>query len=130
MVLRRASLKGFSLLGLAAALCAFFFGSPVEKTFAMLKPSEAAPQVTPEMSKFRVGDRVVARVPMRISHHGRGYFNEGGGYGVPDHQRDEEEERIPLAERSQKPQSVKRREPENRSLVEIPLGQPGTCVYT
>lgn len=44
------------------------------------------------MSRFRVGDRVRARVPMKISHRGRGYFNEGGGYGVPQHQRDEEEE--------------------------------------
>lgn len=98
----RASLKGFSLVGLAAALCAFFFGSPVE-SFAMLQPSEAAPQETPEMSRFRVGDRVKARVPMRISHHGRGYFNEGGGYGVPEHQRDEEEE---AEERERLPQVV------------------------
>eukprot|EP00434_Breviolum_minutum_P030754 symbB.v1.2.027200.t1/scaffold2716.1/size72468/7 len=95
--LRRAGLKGFSLLGLAAALCAFFFGSPVDTSFAMLQPSEAAPQETPEMSRFRVGDRVTARVPMKISHEGRGYFNEGGGYGVPEHQRDEREEAEELA---------------------------------
>ncbi len=95
----------------------------VDTSFAMLKPSEAAPQVTPEMSRFllvdlgilrchckldgefhspcilsyadswscfsvpvpyhqplearfRVGDRVTARVPMKITHEGRGYFNE------------------------------------------------------
>ena len=117
----------------------------VDTSFAMLQPSEAAPQETPEMSRFlpdlgmilrcdrkfdvnftptpmytfillipevffcarnfceflfpskhgrpwfcahstrqpvkplarfRVGDRVTARVPMKISHEGRGYFNE------------------------------------------------------
>eukprot|EP00913_Durusdinium_trenchii_P000264 g239.t1 len=88
---RRASLKGFSILGLAASLWAVLFSGPVD-SFAMLQPSQAAPQETPEMSRFRVGDRVRARVPMKISHRGRGYFNEGGGYGVPQHQRDEEEE--------------------------------------
>ena len=29
------------------------------------------------LARFRVGDRVTARVPMKISHEGRGYFNEG-----------------------------------------------------
>ena len=28
------------------------------------------------LARFRVGDRVTARVPMKISHEGRGYFNE------------------------------------------------------
>ena len=35
------------------------------------------------VSRFRVGDRVRASVPMKISHKGRGYFNEAlfGGFG-------------------------------------------------
>ncbi|CAJ1462101.1 unnamed protein product, partial [Effrenium voratum] len=95
---RRDRLKGFAL-GLAIAALYGFFGSAWSivrnqaSAFAMLAPSEAAPQVTPEMSRFRVGDRVRARVPMKISNEGRGYFNEGGGYGVPDHQRDFKKEK-------------------------------------
>lgn len=39
-------------------------------------------------SKFRVGDKVEAIAPFKISNDGYGYFNEGAGYGCPAKHRD------------------------------------------
>eukprot|EP00439_Symbiodinium_sp_Y106_P044885 s2044_g5.t1 len=85
--------QGFAVLGLVALLNGWLFGDKVNSTFAMMQPSAASPQETPEMSKFRVGDRVRARVPILVSNQGRGYYNEGAGQGVPKHLRNMTQER-------------------------------------
>lgn len=68
--------------------------------FAVVAPAteEVAVKAVPEMSKFRVGDRVRAMHPMKISNSGRGYYNEGAALSVPPHQRIEDEDRRELEE--------------------------------
>eukprot|EP00931_Biecheleriopsis_adriatica_P118116 TRINITY_DN9357_c0_g1_i1.p1 TRINITY_DN9357_c0_g1~~TRINITY_DN9357_c0_g1_i1.p1 ORF type:complete len:187 (-),score=47.14 TRINITY_DN9357_c0_g1_i1:94-654(-) len=95
---RSTGFKGALVLLAGAALLHLltFAENVAAPTFAMLAPSEAAPQVSPEMSKYRVGDRVRAQFPIKISNDGRGYYNEGAGLGIPDHQRDVDEDQEEL----------------------------------
>eukprot|EP00929_Paragymnodinium_shiwhaense_P081672 TRINITY_DN427_c0_g1_i2.p1 TRINITY_DN427_c0_g1~~TRINITY_DN427_c0_g1_i2.p1 ORF type:complete len:206 (-),score=66.02 TRINITY_DN427_c0_g1_i2:156-773(-) len=43
-------------------------------------------------ASFKLGQRVKARYPLKLSNRGRGYYNEGGGSDVPAHLRDWEED--------------------------------------
>ncbi|CAE8719988.1 unnamed protein product [Polarella glacialis] len=59
--------------------------------------SQVVTQATPRVCRYRVGDRVKAKVPIRISNGGRGYYNEGAGFGVPEHLRDAKAETKEMA---------------------------------
>lgn len=49
---------------------------------------EASVQAAPGVVAFHCGDRVTAKVPIKLSNDGRGYYNEGGGEGTARHLRD------------------------------------------
>ncbi|CAE8702396.1 unnamed protein product, partial [Polarella glacialis] len=80
----RARLLSVCLLLAATALLALVFTGGDSPTFSQLQLTQA----TPKVSRYRVGDRVMAKVPIRISNGGRGYYNEGAAVGVPEHLRD------------------------------------------